>query len=271
MARLHEEGHSEDELPDVSTILVAIKDAQRGVQNDSRSPRKAQRDTGARLTLPLQDKNHLNKPCSILPVRNNVKVSFSDQQARKQKSLRLAHVNSLLLPTLNGLEKSPVKQLTISRQLANGSPLKRTPRRAAAQKLSFTTFVVDPRNTLDSAEEDVSFDDLSEFIVNDSASETELKRPLSVRKHRSRSPTYFQKNREKGKRSDDDKSLSHKPETLPIIIDLISPDRNPSSAGRSKSYQTVPEYSVTTNENSTTDPVSSLRLYTSPYQYLGPC
>ncbi|MCJ1392393.1 hypothetical protein MMC18_005260 [Xylographa bjoerkii] len=262
MARLHEGGESEDELPDLSTILVAVKNFQKGVQNDYPSTRKAQRATKIQSTLSSQNKDLPKSPHVRAPSRGTVKASFGDQQARKQKPLRLAHVNSLLLSTVNGLLKSPVKQFTAPQRLEHERSLRNVRRRAEAGGADCTAFMSDLQNTIDSTEDDASVDDLSDFVVNDSASQTEMERLQSVGRYVSGSPRKLHRNIKNNKCSDDD-SFLQRHESLPITIDLVSPDKKPASA------HIITRTEASPNDDFNVDPFSNLQF--SPPRSRSPC
>ncbi|MCJ1381900.1 hypothetical protein MMC17_005012 [Xylographa soralifera] len=259
MARLHEICDSEDELPDLSKILVAVDKSQQGVRNDKRSSSTPQRATKAQVKSLSPSKDSTDRSLRISPIRGNSEASFRDLQARKQKPLRLAHVNPLLLPTVNGPSNSPIKRAIITKQSEYEGLLKEIPSRAATQTVDCTKFVADLRDSLGSTEDDASSDNLSDFIVNDSASETELRLPRSVRKYVSRSPRKLQRNMENNEVSNDN-GTSRKPEALQVTIDLISPDQKPVPAQESLSYQAMPKTGASPNDKLNVDPLSNLRF-----------
>ena len=278
MARLHEIGDSEDELPDLSKILVSVNKSQHGLRDDQPPLSKPHRAPKAHVRSLSSIKDSTNRLLRISPIRGNVEASSGDQQARKQKPLRLAHVNSLLLPTANGRSESPVKRLITTKRSEKKGLLRKTPNQTAAQRVDFTSLVADSRDALDSTEDDSSSenlsdfivndsDSLSDFIVNDSASDREMEPLRSVKKYRSGSPRKLQKNIESNRGSNDN-YVSRKPESLQATIDLISPDKKPDPAQKSVSYQVMAKTGPSQDDEFNVDPLSNLRLSVSPHCYI---
>ena len=178
MAKLKQWIESDEEsLPDISTVLNISKNEDRGASSvnqilseSRRTSKTIASNTGTSLTSTnaIQDISHeLKKP-------------------KSQRRLKPRHVNALLEPIPSSAHQSPIKD---SRKLGKDSNIvelsaRKNPKRTARQKVVCKGFDwgSDERDGSDFLKED-SADDLSDFIVNDSASEAELRRPpRSVRK-----------------------------------------------------------------------------------------
>ena len=265
MARLHEIGESEDELPDLSKILVPVNKSKHRVQNDQPSSTEPRGATKARVHSRSPSRRLADRSLHVRPIKGGVETSSGDQQARKQKPLRLAHVNSLLLSNVHGPSKSTKQRVIAKNRSEDEESSRQTPGRTIAQTVDFTnSFVADLQDPLESTDDDTSIDDLSDFIVNDSASETEMQLPRSVKKYRSVSPRKPQKDIENNRVSSD-KCISRKPEPLQVTIDLTFPDAKPNPAQRPVSHLALPETGSTSNNKFSIEPFSSLRLLVSPH------
>ena len=248
MARLNICEESGDELPELSVLLGMVALPNGEEQNKQRSPRKAQRaaeNVGSYPALRISEQKSPTRDSK--PPRRIVKASCNEEQIRKQKPLRPAHVNSLLLP----VALSPSKPLGHEQNVPpcssrRSTTARDTPRRIAARKVDFSIFATELDERLESAKEGESCDDLSDFIVSDSASEEELPIPKTTRKDGKKSPHKSQ-------------SRYERPKDSPETIDLISPVKNPQTVSISR-QQEAPKTQTTSNvfeEN----PFSSLRLY----------
>lgn len=254
MARLHEPSDSEDELPELLEILIAPKSSRGRAQSKYASPRKEQTTTNGQPVVSPRAEDAINTQKGLSSVRSTVTVSIGDRQARKQKPLRLAHVNSLLLPTANLFSKSPVILESLQQKHGNDGHVKDTRRLAATQKVDYSTFVTDLQDTLELTEEEASFDDLSDFLVDDSVSEEELKRPRSAAR---RSPKKSERNRQTIQPLGDAR-LGRGLKEGSAIIDLISPEKDPAVVSVSVKSKT----SIKDNDENTfnVDPCATLRL-----------
>ncbi|MCJ1249445.1 hypothetical protein MMC30_006669 [Trapelia coarctata] len=277
MARLHEASDSDDELPELSTILNAARTKPRDVQTKHPSPKKAQRTTTPSYNAKTTDGESVDSLIIAPPFPERVlKASSNDSQARIQKPLRLAHVNSLLLPTQHSHTsrgsptKSPVKLQPIPSVLEteksrNVRSVRDTPKRGAARKVDFRAFAEDLREALLEEEEeegdDTEEDDLSDFIVSDDASEEELRRPRGV----GRSPKKSKVKEGIGSDSESE-GVYIKSKAEPVVIDLVSPDKlsatTPSHKARKQAYPQNPQ------EGFSPDPGATLKF--SPSRFCSP-
>jgi len=267
MARLHEVSDNDEEMPELSTLFNAVRSKPRDVQPSRSSPRKAQRTTPIHRTKTVDDESARNMTISLSLSENVLETSSNDSQAGVQKPLRLAHVNSLLLPTLHSKAepaKSPRKlQATVSvieiEKSKNGRGVRDTRKRMAAQKVDFGAFAEDLREALQQegerhGEEEDDDDDLSDFIVSDDASEEELRQPRGM----GRFPKKSQSRRGEGSGSDND-DLHSKLKLRPSVIDHPSPERPTRTNAEPK-----PKQQATSQEDFTKDPNANLKLYVSP-------
>ena len=268
MARLHEIADSDDELPDLSKILVSVDKSQHGVRrNNQPSSEKPPGATKTQVILLSPGKDSTDRSLRISSIQGNVEASLRNRQARKQKPLRLAHVNSLLLPTVNGPSKSPGKRAIAIKQSENEGLLREIPGRAAAQRVDSAHLVADLRDTLDSTEDDTSSDNLSDFIVNDSASETEMEPSRSVKTYRKGSPKKLQRKIENNRGSNDD-DIIRQPESLHVTTDLIFPDKKHIPAQNTESYPAMLKTRASPNDEFNVDSFSNLRLWVAPDNYI---
>lgn len=270
MARLNEASDDDEELPELSTLLNAGRRKPREAQTSRSSPRKAQRTTPGHRTKTTDDESARNMTASLSLSENALETASNDSQARIQKPLRLAHVNSLLLPTLHSKAapiKSPRKlQATVSiveiEKSGSGRGVRDTPKRRAAQKVDFTAFAEDLRIALqqeggrdgeEEEEEEEEDDELSDFIVSDDAREEELRRPRGM----GRSWKKLQSRRfdESGLKND---GLEGTPKPRSAVIDLTSPEKAIQTTASHK-----PRPQSTSQEDFTEDPGANLKLYVS--------
>ncbi|MCJ1282805.1 hypothetical protein MMC26_002131 [Xylographa opegraphella] len=271
MARLHERNDNEDELPELSQILVSISRSQHGVRNDLSSSNEHQGHTKEQLKSLSPSKGSAIRSLRTSPIRskpsNNVETSSGDQQARIQKPLRLAHVNSLLLPTFSGLSRPSEKRDFATKRSQPKKHLRDIHGRTMAQKMDFTNLVADLRDALDLTEDDTSSENLSDFIVNDSASETDMEPPRSIKKYRSGSPRKPRRNLENNRAWNKD-NRSRKPDPMPVTIDLISPDKKPVLSQKSVSGHVMHKINASPDDINDVDPFSNLRF--SPPRSISP-
>ena len=269
MARLHEASDDDEELPELFTLLNAGRSKPREAQTSRSSPRRAQRTTPGHRTKTTDDESARNMTASLSLSENALETASNDSQAWIQKPLRLAHVNSLLLPTLHSKAapiKSPRKlQATVSvveiEKSGSGRGVRDTPKRRAAQKVDFRAFAEDLRIALqqegrrdgEKEEEQEEDDELSDFIVSDDASEEELRRPRGL----GRSWRKLQSRRfdESGLEND---GLEGTPKPRSAVIDLTSPEKAIQTTASPK-----PRPQATSQEDFTEDPGANLKLYVS--------
>ena len=174
MARLNATCDSDEEFPDVATILHPPGKAV------PQTPRKGSRkEHGNRI--PLGDgglTRTLRKIAAPEDTDNTIKslkkFSCDKKQSSRQRSLGTAQVNSLLLPITNERlvnTKSP-ELLTSVDRLNDVRQVRSSLRKTARQPVNYSIFT--PQLSSASGSDEESYrDNLSDFIVNDSASETE--------------------------------------------------------------------------------------------------
>lgn len=171
MARLNEISYSDDEFPELSTILHSINHSpskpigrRNGKEHGGQSTASAKDSSSSPLT------NHSPHDGTSKHPKSPIKALCEEKLSRKQRPLRLAHVNSLLLSTKKEAEHGDYGPDQNSNSRKDGTQLS-TPRRTGRRLLN--------RNQVNSAhrtvasDDDQSFDDLSDFIVDDSASDEE--------------------------------------------------------------------------------------------------
>lgn len=166
----------DEEFPDLSTILkrsveVCAKEKSKGRGGTSEKEKEKEKEQGPKSI------HHgiIGSPKSV------TQASCDEKRLRKQRALGLAHVNSLRLP----LTKEPLRKkfnrdedLDFRQDEMKWS----TPRMAVKVRVDHRTFSPStPRATF--SEDDILFDDLSDFIVDDSASDVE-EAPSRIRKPR---------------------------------------------------------------------------------------
>ena len=195
MASLHATIESDDELPELSTVFGVARTRQKKLESKHQNEREVD----------------------------------GNKQAKIQKPLGLAHMNSLLLPKVIPSTRSPTKAKSTWLDDGKSTNLRDIPRRTAVQKVDIKAFAAELRNTLESTDEDASFDDLSDFIVNDSASDEELRRPKSIKRVTKSSPKKAQENRAYG-RDIDTENFHKQLQQPPTFVDLISPDKTSGTA-----------------------------------------
>ena len=213
MARLHATSDSEDELPELSIVFGMVKTHQKKLESKNDTERK----------VPPETKRSASSRSVLESPRSVSKASYGDKQAKIQKPLGLAHVNSLLLPKVIPSTKSPTKANPASLNDGKSTNLKDSSKSFSARKARIKALAAGFRDIFEPTEEDSSYDDLSDFIVTDSASDEELKRPRPVRRLTNRSPKKTQEGKAY-ERDTDTLRIQRQLQQPPIIIDLISPD-----------------------------------------------
>lgn len=175
MARLNNEiqcDSDDEEFPDLSIILKhsvekwAVKEksgARGGIEEEK------EKDHG-RKTM---EHGVIGSPKSV------IKTSCDEKTSRKQRPLGHTHVNSLRLP----IAKEPVQKSFNRYQHLDSShdeTKRSTPSKGAEARVDFRTF----SSLTTSSEDDGSFDGLSDFIVDDSATDFEEPSSSRTQKHR---------------------------------------------------------------------------------------
>ena len=155
-------------------------------------------------------------------LRVKVKMASSEEkQAREQRSIRLAHADSLLLPI-------PAKAIQMKEVLLTLPTLSTTPGagrtssgKAAKLEVDFSLTLSNLPYGLQPNEGELFYDSLSDFIVEDSASELDVCPLRSGLKDQKRSP---KKNFKKPEyRASSPEPTFSKPKQPPTVIDLTSP------------------------------------------------
>lgn len=170
MARLNEASCSDEEFPELSTILHSV----------NRSPMKPaggriQKEQGSKSIACGKDGSSPSTDQSTYDgifrhPKSATKSSCDGKQPRKQRPLRLAHVNSLLSTTKEKVHKSyDLGQYPDSKQI---DIQQLTPRRTGRTLWNRNKFASVLKSKIGS-EDDQSSDGLSDFIVDDSTSDDE--------------------------------------------------------------------------------------------------
>lgn len=167
------------------------------------------------------------------------KVSCDEKPLRKQRLLGFAHINSLRLP----IEKESVQKKFDRNQhldFRHDEMIRTTPRRAAKDRMDPCTFSLSTSGAIVS-EDDVFFDDLSDFIVDDSASDVEEPPSRTQKPRREVVPD--------GKKV---RSIE------PTVVDLTSPKKSlRTPSGKPSKVKNISQKSETVFDE---DPESCLRL-----------
>lgn len=212
MARLHQENDGDDEFPELSAIIGLFKKTDQGQLPSSATAREQEQRklaSGGSGDDPIIGSR-------LLANEGPATASHDEKQVKKQRPLKIAHVNTLLLPIPSGPTQTTKSVQKASDDSDSEEPVRPTPRRVAKKQIDYSAFTSALSTALDS-DDDRSFDDLSDFIVRDSESELDVKSADSPRTRVRRSP----------------KKLSHTPKTTRSstnntsqsqVIDLISPD-----------------------------------------------
>lgn len=234
MARLNNEilcGSDDEEFPDLSTILKRSVKVLAEKEQGEGSGGTAKKDKE-------QGKKSIQHGIIRSP-RSVTKLSCDEKQLRKQRPLGFAHVNSLRLPIA---KEALQKKFNRDQYLESRHDERKlsTPRRAAKDRVDHRTFVSSTISE-DCSEDDISFDDLSDFIVDDSASDVE-DRPLRTQKPRREVVPAEEKVRSIVK---------------PTVIDLTSPKKSFKSSNVKLMSQRSEASETVFDEN----PEACLRLY----------
>lgn len=173
MARLNNEiqcDSDDEEFPDLSIILKrSVEEWAVKEKSGAKGRIEKEKDQGGNT----MQHGVIGSPKSV------IRTSCDEKTLRKQRPLGLTHVNSLRLP----IAKEPVQKSFNRDQHLDSShdEIKRsTPSRAAKARVDFRTF----SSLTTSSEDDDSFDGLSDFIVDDSA--TDFEEPSSSRTQKPR-------------------------------------------------------------------------------------
>ena len=193
MARLHNRADSDESLPEVTALLTRAKlpqNKQSKVRNSNRQETIKPHRTEERRKPSGSEQRWVQLASTD---DNNIKKNVSPGKPRSRLQRPLAKVdgNPLLRP-LSGPDpnKATNTSMKSKKQISpiNTDPigqeqsfaLPETPKRVDGKKISHTPASdehFDLQNTLDAYRWDIYDDSLSDFIVNDSASESELRLP----------------------------------------------------------------------------------------------
>ena len=174
MARLNAVCDSDEEFPDVSTIL---RQSGRAIPQ---SPQKgSKKEQGIRVPFKIDDTKETVKKIAAEENNDNLpknveKFSGNGKQPSRQRALGTVQINSLLLPKSD--ERSVGGKISKPSTTTNGvddtRQLRSSPRKATKQPVNNKVFIPELGSTYGSGEE--SYDDhLFDFTVNDSTSESE--------------------------------------------------------------------------------------------------
>ena len=210
MARLNNHLDSDDELPELSSILGPGTEAI--IRNQPKTPRQENGD------IEFQEKETQNLPTeSLLPEkpatgqRILTEVYLDKPQSRKQRplgDLTQAHVNSLLLPVSDVSVNNSKQHENQSIDTFGSVATHARPRRLANGSADYSRLAKVSTNTVKLMHhDDCSYTDLSGFIVPDSASDEESLASRSPKEN-----TAKEKNKQKQKQKNrPSKSLTANP------------------------------------------------------------
>ena len=186
MARLHQDNDSDDELPELSIIIgLPGRAVQRKLPSSA-----TKRGQEHRNKVPSVDDEKSTVNLGALTEKSVARAACDEKQVKKQRPLKIAHVNSLLLPISSGPIQANEKVEKSPEYSESEEAIRPTPRRAAKHGVDYKAFTLALSTALDS-DEDQSFDDLSDFIVRDSDSDSDARPLKSPRKYIRRSPNKF--------------------------------------------------------------------------------
>lgn len=177
MARLNDPLESDEELPELSTILQPQTDTV--IRTLSKTPKQEHgKITSQRLeTQKLASETLLTERHAIAP-KTVIKPSLDKPQSRKQRPLghpKQAHVNPLLLPMSDVSISDSKSEHHQSMDTADSVSSRASPRRLAKVTMDYSKLaqvLVDPDLMISA--DDYSSTGLSGFIVPDSASDEEI-------------------------------------------------------------------------------------------------
>ena len=226
MARLREVSDSEDELPTLNSLIYSSKGRSTPQQLSPRKP------VGSRA--PSKTPN-TKGPIEITDTPNQAKTvkatSKNQGRARVQRPLGIGQVNPLLLP-ISVADPIRIKSggldVISPPKLRSRAKIRESPRKASPRKVSYTISDDESDEQLYAEDSQDESDDFSDFIVKDSASEAELRRPASRPSRKlTRTPRKVASRRIEDTDTEDDTALSKR---LEVVV-LDSPGRNATSSG----------------------------------------
>lgn len=251
MARLHEDSDSDEEFPHLSTIMgLPRKTGQRQPPSSAATCGQEQRKEAPNRAI-----SGPKDGSRALASKGAARVSCDEKQVKKQGPLKIAHVNTLLLPIPSGPTPETKRVEKISDDSDSEEPVRPTPRRVAKKQIDYDAFTSALSTALDS-DDDQSFHDLSDFIVRDSDSELEVRSLKSPKKSIRRSPKKSSYDPDATRSSTNGTSQSE-------VIDLISPDETDRGTKYPKAKPRLDNAPPDTQANgvsSTEEPPATLRL-----------
>lgn len=173
MARLNAICNSDEELPDISTTL---RRSRTDILQTSRKVLTKER--GNEVPLEYYKSNRIVKVLAAHEddgsiSENITNVSCNEKQSSRQRALGTAQFNSLLLPIADGWlakAKNPESR-TSTDSLDDAKKVRSSPRRTARQTAKHKVCI--SKESASESEDESYFDDLSDFVIDDSASDFE--------------------------------------------------------------------------------------------------
>ena len=273
MARLNDLTESDDEFPELSTLLRL------GGADIKRSGRTSDKDHNSDVSPKSKEDTKCKDRASVRPLatdapRSVTKASCDEKRSKRQRPLeplKFAMGNSQRLPVTNGLPSSTGSLARRNEDSTNIDSVRSSPRRKAKVPVNYSIFtpaLADSGSSISDGEE--SFTDLSGFIVPDSASEEESLPPRCPEKdvRRVRKKPIFPLGDSSPSAAENSRSIN-----LPQadIIDLTSPKKRVSRVVRPESP--LSQRARSRNSDRTgyhsdlEDRFTKLRLYVSSYLY----
>ena len=191
MVRLNVNYDSDEEFPDIDTILhlsgkIVPQTPRKQVEKEHRS-RALPKSGIAQESV----KEYVAQKAACDVSKSVTKVSCNEKQMRRQRPLGAVHINSLLRPrtVTSPAEVNEPEYSTKSSGLNDDRQVRSSPRRTARQPVNYKIPIPELSSASGSGEESYD-DDLSDFIVNDSASESEIAASTSSKRNAERSCRY---------------------------------------------------------------------------------
>ena len=187
MARLHESSDDGEEFPELSAILQSTEYSNDRLSSGKAATVKLGKEQEVVRKSPNKRGDNVSrrssiKNCSLEPSNDASIKERQEKQVGKQKSLRLAHIDSLLLPTLNFLMKLPpdIQNNTLREDRKSTRVTNRSPRSQREQKINYSRFDLQIQDTITSSSEEEYQNALSDL---DSGNDLENKTLRPESKH----------------------------------------------------------------------------------------
>ena len=267
MARLCESDEAE-EFPELSVLLQSVVPNRIGLYSDKAVSVRLGKEQGTLKEPPKKSReNILNTPVAEHDcLKQSNEDSFKETQkikVGKQKPLRLAHIDSLLLPIPNRVTKSHQKlQETPTKQDRGDAGVIKKPRKQKEQNFSFGRFDSQILDTL-TLSEDENQSTLSDIILEDSTSDLKNKTLGSNQEQYQRSSRHFKPIGDEARQAG---KWLHYPriEPSPQVVDIVSPIK-PSEPFLDKQPRKEALENTREHENALTeDTNATLSLYDFP-------